>query len=194
MPNINDMIVSKWISGRDLPTPLILTIRTLTNEKFGSDEFHWVLWFHEHKKGLKLNNTNMRILAAGFGDQTEGWIGQRLKLWHDPTVQMAGKIVGGVRITLPSVKPATAAQSDFMAGGAAPAGARFDPMTGRPIPQPAAAPAPRFDPMTGKPLAPPAPARTPETAAMQEFVDAATGEIHPQSTAVEGEFDDDIPF
>lgn len=47
---------------------------------------------------------------------------------------------------------------------AAPTGARFDPMTGKPLAQPAA-PVPRFDPMTGQPLSAAAAAAPPPSAA-----------------------------
>lgn len=171
MVDTSQMIQSKYLAKGDVFTPLVLTIRGLSLESFGGggrgggDDQRWVLYFNEHPKGLKLNNTNIRLLEAGFGSNADAWAGQRVQVYNDPTVTMAGQVVGGVRIRCPK---RTTAQ---LIPGAA--GQRFDPMTGQPI-APAGA---RFDPITGAPLTPTAlPAGAPA---------AAGGDP---------EFDDDVPF
>lgn len=182
MPHISQMIVSKYFSKGDVQAaPLIVTIRGLQLETFGSGpnaEQRWILYFQEHAKGLKLNNTNLKLLGAGLGENSDGWIGKRIKLWLDPSVQMAGQMVGGVRIQLSrSNQPPPAGWP--AAGAAQP---RFDPMTGQPVAQPAAPAGARFDPMTGRPLG---------------AVDTATGEIQQPAAGgapADPDFDDDIPF
>lgn len=106
MPHISQMFQSKWITKADVETPVVATIRACTPETFqgrggSGPETRWILWFHEAKKGLRLNSTNIKTLAEGFGDTTEQWIGQRVRLYVDATVQMAGQTVGGVRIQCP---------------------------------------------------------------------------------------------
>lgn len=149
MPNVSDMIQSKFLSKADVPVPLIATIKGVSLEKFNQQrasdkDSAWILWFAELPKGLKLNTTNIRILEAGFGGNSDMWTGKRVKVYVDMSIQMAGQTVGGIRLKCPEVP-------------AIPAGARFDPLTGQPLTQAAPAGA-RFDPMTGLPLSAPAPA------------------------------------
>ena len=178
MPHVSQMIVSKYIGHAEVDPPLAVTIRALSLENVArqgaEEEQRWIMWFNELKKGLRLNVTNLRILEAAYGSQSEAWVGHRIQLYWDPTVQFGGKLVGGVRFRV--------GRAAVGGSNAAPPGARFDPMTGKPLaPQfggklvggvrfrvgraavggsNAAPPGARFDPMTGKPLAPP-PAATP---------------------------------
>lgn len=186
MPHISQMFQSKWITKADVETPVVATIRACTPETFqgrggSGPETRWILWFHEAKKGLRLNSTNIKTLAEGFGEHTEQWIGQRVRLYVDATIQMAGQTVGGVRIQCPR--------------GAHPAAFT------RPNPQGAFA---------GQPAQPvnngafgQAPVSTP--GAFGNNVDPATGEIFGKPGAagrvaatapggIDPEFDDDIPF
>ena len=199
MPSTSEMIVTKYMGHADVDPPIIVTVKTVTLEEVGRDDEkdqRWFMWFHEVKKGFRLNVTTIRILEAAWGMHTDLWIGKRIKLWWDPTVLFGGKPVGGVKVRLPQ------------AGGAAPGvppGARCDPNTGQPIV--AAAVAPRFDPMTGKPLtaATPGPRFDPNTGAplngattAPAVATAATpldefgAPVAP--TGLEEFVDDDIPF
>lgn len=187
MPSTSQMIVSKYISHADVEVPLVVTIKNCTLESVGRDdekEDKWFLWFNEHPKGMRLNVTTIRILEAAYGMHTDQWIGRRIKLYWDPTVMMAGKAVGGVRVRLPT----TGAPA-----GALPAGARFDPLTGKPLGQPAS-PAPRFDPMTGQPLHAAAPAPAPAPAAAEALDEFGSPILAAQAGTTDADFDDDIPF
>lgn len=179
MTNVAQMLQSKYLSKADVPQPVIATIKGVSLERFnarpgGSEkDSAWILWFEELPKGMKLNNTNIRILEAGFGPESDRWAGKRVKVYVDMTIQMAGQTVGGIRLATPTV-PAVA----LIAGAVPiPPGARFDPLTGLPLAQ-AAPPAARFDPMTGQPLAPGKP---------NPF-------ILPGQVPDGAEFNDDIPF
>jgi len=180
MPNVSEMIQSKFLSKADVPVPVIATIKGVSLERFNNQQRAsdkdsvWILWFAELPKGLKLNTTNIRILEAGFGPESDLWTGKRVKVYVDMTIQMAGQVVGGIRLQTPPV-PAVMAGSP----AALPAGARFDPLTGQPLGIAPAGP-PRFDPMTGLPLAAPAGKPNPFTTATPVPADA--------------EFNDDIPF
>lgn len=37
-------------------------------------------------------------IAAMFGDKTAGWLGRAVTLYHDPTVKVGAKVVGGIRV------------------------------------------------------------------------------------------------
>lgn len=206
MPKVSQMIVSKFITHVDVERPVIVTVRTLSLEKVGredDDEQRWIMWFNELKKGLRLNVTTLRVFEAAYGDDSDRWIGRRVKLYWDPAVQFGGKLVGGVRVRLSMAAAAPGALS-------APAGARFDPMTGKPLAPPSPPQPARFDPMTGQPLqaAAPQPRFDPNTgaplngaaapAAPMGAVDTATGEVFAPidpSFDPDTEFrDDDIPF
>jgi hypothetical protein len=189
MPNFRTMRQSKYLSKEELATPVRVTIRNIQRDSFNNQgagqQTAWVMYFNEMPKGLKLNNTNLDILAAAFGEESDHWIGRAVRLYVDRTVRMAGQIVGGIRIQAPKAAMGGPVPAAGWPGTGAPAGARFDPMTGAPLQtQPVA----RFDPMTGAPL---------------ETVNTATGEIHqpyvkeidqPAGRAEAEEFDDDIPF
>lgn len=182
MPMTHQMITSKFIGHADVDPAIVVTIKTCTLEtvgRQGEEEQKWFLWFNEHKKGMRLNVTTIRILEAAYGMNTDLWVGKRIKLYWDPNVQMAGQLVGGVRVRLPSASSTAAA--------AAPPGARFDPLTGKPL---QAAPVARFDPNTGLPIGTAAPTAmaSPET---DEFGSPA---VPSGGGAVDPDFDDDIPF
>lgn len=192
MPRVSDMIYSKYISKNDVETPIICTIRGVMLDSGGNraEEPRWLMAFHELRKMLRLNNTTLRQLEATLGENSDAWIGARVRLYVDPTVTMAGQVVGGVRMQI--------GKRAAVGGAAAPA-PRFDPQTGQPLQAPQTAPVPRFDPMTGQPLttaAPSAPATSPgprEPEWNQGEVLPPTG--HSSSALADSyEFDDEIPF
>lgn len=204
MPHISQLFQSRWITRADVETPVIATIRACTPEQMrgrdgGGSETKWILWFHEAKKGLKLNSTNIKTLAEGFGDHTEQWVGQRVRLYVDPHVQMAGQTVGGVRIQCPRAAHPAALT------GAVPTGA----FAGQTAQQPGTFDTPQgaFSGQPRQPVNNGAFGAQPDSrpGAFGANVDPATGEIFGKTgdagrhaaTApggVDSEFDDDIPF
>ena len=105
MPKVSDMIVSKFLKKEDFPDDEVVTIKDLSLEEVGQGgETKWVLFFKEHTKGMILNVTTIRVLEAAFGDDSDAWIGHKVKLYVDPNVTMQGKVVGGLRL-MPPRKP-----------------------------------------------------------------------------------------
>ena len=96
----SEMIQSKFLKKEDFETPKVLTIKDCTLEEVG-DDTRWVLAFKEAAKGLVLNVTKIRQLEAAFGHDTDLWVGNKVKLSHDPNVAYAGKIVGGIALLTP---------------------------------------------------------------------------------------------
>jgi hypothetical protein len=96
---------SNWLTAETLPADrdTIVQIEAVirrravkfTNETkkvFGS------LRFKGKEKELGLNVTNMKVLAALFGNDTSAWFGQWIALYVDPSVSAFGQIVSAVRI------------------------------------------------------------------------------------------------
>ena len=46
----------------------------------------------------KPNKSMRRVIAKGWGTETQAWIGRRLTLYGDPDVKWGGKAVGGIRV------------------------------------------------------------------------------------------------
>jgi hypothetical protein len=97
----SDMIQSKYLKKEEFDTPTVLTIKDCSLEEVGKDENRWVLFFRERTKGLVLNVTKIRQLEAAYGEDTDDWNGKKVRLSHDPNVAFAGKIVGGIALTMP---------------------------------------------------------------------------------------------
>jgi hypothetical protein len=84
--NVNDMFESRFIRPKDLDgREWTLTIAQVRSEelpsRFGPERLKWILAFAGAKKGLVLNVTNARCLAAMWGDESDGWVGKRVTLY-----------------------------------------------------------------------------------------------------------------
>jgi hypothetical protein len=92
---------SKYISKTDVgDREVTVTIKTLQHEQVGpsAQDTKFVLYFHEARKGMPLNAGSIRQLEAAFGDDSDYWVGQRVILWVDQSVQFQGRTVGGLRL------------------------------------------------------------------------------------------------
>lgn len=139
MPHVSQMFSSKYLTKEDCMAGPIVTIRDCraeTFQQFGQQgatgaQTRWILYFHEANKGLKLNTTIINVLAAGFGENSEQWVGKRVRLYVDQTVMMAGQVVGGIRIQLPRAAPT---EVGFQKPGAFKESAFAPPQTASPPP------------------------------------------------------------
>ena len=104
----SDMIQSKYLKKDDFSQPTVMTIKGCTMEDVGQGDTRWILWMHERQKGLVLNVTKIRQLEASYGQDTDYWLGKKVKLSHDPTVMYAGKIVGGIKLVTSNAPAAPA--------------------------------------------------------------------------------------
>ena len=147
-----EYLKQEHLHGQDVP----VTISAVTVENIGDEDEEKrqkqriVVTFAGQSKRLGLCKTNAQQIAAFYGDNAGGWIGQSITLWPDPSVTYGGKVVGGVRIR--PVPPETAAQ---------PTAAQ--PTAPQPAPQPAAQPAAQPAPQpvlqpAPQPAVPPTPA------------------------------------
>lgn len=107
----SDMIQSKYLKKEDFETPQILTIKDVSLEEVGKEgDTRWVMHFREQSKGVVLNVTKIRKLEANYGNDSDMWMGKKVKLYHDPDVMFAGKVTGGIGMVLPKAVAATPVQ------------------------------------------------------------------------------------
>lgn len=107
MPKVSEMIVSKFLRKEDFDEDRILTIKSVKLEDMPGDsgDQKWVLYFREEAKGMALNVTTIRVLEQAYGDDSDHWIGNKVKVYVDPNVSFGGKIVGGLRLRTPKQGP-----------------------------------------------------------------------------------------
>ena len=122
MPNINQMIESKYLKQSDVDGEMEVTIVKIGQVNVAREdeapELKWGARFQEFQKPMVLNSTNIQLLAKACGsEESEDWIGKKITIFADPNVSFAGKLVGGLRIKLPIKK-----------AGLKPAGGHFDDM------------------------------------------------------------------
>lgn len=104
------MIPSRFLKKEDVEPRKLVTITKLTEENVAPEnqaaEVKWVMHFRELSKPLVLNSTNINACVQALGtDETDDWIGKQVVLYNDPNVSFGGKIVGGIRIRKPNLKP-----------------------------------------------------------------------------------------
>lgn len=82
--NINSMFPSKYLKASDADENPTLTIKDVVYEEMKNrddqDEQKPVLYFVEVDKGMVLNRTNAKTIANMYGEDTDGWIGERVVL------------------------------------------------------------------------------------------------------------------
>lgn len=109
MPKVSDMIQSKFLRKEDFEEDRVMTIKNVKLEDMPGDDGQqkWVLYFREEAKGMALNVTTIRVLEQAFGDDSDQWIGNKVKVYVDPNVSFGGRVVGGLRLRTPKQGPKT---------------------------------------------------------------------------------------
>lgn len=107
MGKITELLPSggRFMTKDDVPDPRKFTIRAFDWVELDDDELKPMVIFKELDKPMVLNRTNLELLAQCVGDDTDAAIGKVITVWHDPTVMMSGKRVGGLRIKPHYVEP-----------------------------------------------------------------------------------------
>ncbi len=103
MPNINDMLASKWLKQSDFPEPKDLTIKDVTRVNMAKDgepeEYKFAMHFSEIDRAMVLNKTNIKRAAKFLESaETNDWIGRTITVYNDEEVEFGGDIVGGLRL------------------------------------------------------------------------------------------------
>lgn len=85
----------------------VITIRDVKVMQ-GNQQPVWVYFNGDNNRPWKVSKGMIRILIAGWGKDSDNWIGKSVQIYCDPSVKYAGKEVGGIRIK---------AMSDISANG-----------------------------------------------------------------------------
>lgn len=114
MPKVSEMIQSKFLRKEDFDEDRVLTIKAVKLEDMPGDngDQKWVLYFREEQKGMAMNITTIRVLEQAFGDDSDHWVGNKVKVYVDPNVSFQGKIVGGLRLRTPKQGPKPAREPE----------------------------------------------------------------------------------
>ncbi len=92
---------SKYLKAADLNEREIkLIMLTVELESIGDDDKKPVVYFTKAKKGLVLNKTNSKAIAAAYGDDTDEWAGKEIILFP-MMVQFRDEMVESIRVKLP---------------------------------------------------------------------------------------------
>jgi hypothetical protein len=101
MTNINEIYQSNYLTAADLqgkePT---VTITQVEVAKMNDGQAKLCIYVNNKPKGVVLNKTNARAIAALYGDESARWVGKKVKLvtvWTD----FQGKPVQAIRIIPP---------------------------------------------------------------------------------------------
>lgn len=110
MPKTSEMRESKFLKQGDVGAGMLLTVEGCSPHNVAKEgaepEMKWCLTFEESDKPLVLNSTNIQLCERIFGsDDTDVWVGKKIVLYTDPNVSFQGKVVGGIRVRAPKVKP-----------------------------------------------------------------------------------------
>ena len=128
MPNINEMVQSKYLKQADIPDPVIVTVQGVKQVNMAKDdeapEMKWAIKFRELDKPMVLNTTNIHVAAKVFNsNNTDDWRGKEIILFTDPNVSFGGQVVGGLRFRGQEKAPVKALVRQVQP---APTGGKFD--------------------------------------------------------------------
>lgn len=101
MTNVNDIYQSNYLTASDLqgkePTVSITEVQVA---KMNDGQPKLCVYVNNRPKGIVLNKTNAKAIAMLYGDESNRWIGKKIKLvtvWTD----YQGKPVQAIRIVPP---------------------------------------------------------------------------------------------
>jgi hypothetical protein len=115
MPNVNEMLQSKYLKKEDFPDPVLMTIAGVHKVNIAKEDekpqYKYAMKFNEAEKPLLLNSTNIK-LAAKFcnSDDSDDWVGKKIVVYNDENVSFGNDIIGGIRFRRPKT-PANKASS-----------------------------------------------------------------------------------
>jgi len=98
----SDMFPSKYLKASDLgeSTPVV-TISKVVVESLGAEdekEDKMVVYFQGKDKGLVCNKTNCNTISGLFGEETDDWIGKKIKILT-AEVAFKGKMTLSIRVS-----------------------------------------------------------------------------------------------
>ena len=95
--------VSEYIKSKDIKAPVTVTMISVEQRSFDDPEKKakrdvLVVFFKELDQGVVLSKASLKqIIDITGSDETDDWIGKKIVLFNDETVQYMGKRIGGLR-------------------------------------------------------------------------------------------------
>ena len=99
--NFDDLKTSKYLAQKDVPdSGLDLTVAGFELVTMKDNQQKVVVsWREPGVKPMIVNATNRnRLTALCKSSESRNMVGHRINVWADPTVEMGGELVGGLRI------------------------------------------------------------------------------------------------
>ena len=105
--DIDQAFPSKYLSSDDLDGREVrLTIARVEVEEVGRNKDRKpILYFTKAKKGMVLNKTNAKTIAAAYGKNTDQWEDREIVIFS-MKVQFGDEIVDGIRVRIPTLRAA----------------------------------------------------------------------------------------
>jgi hypothetical protein len=95
--------LSNFVKTKDVTKPVVVTITTVETQTFedkekGTSRDSLVVYTKELEQGVVLCKASiMQLMELCGSDETDEWVGKKVTLFADPTVQYMGKRIGGIR-------------------------------------------------------------------------------------------------
>lgn len=107
---------SRYLHRFDIPhdKDTVLTIRSYEKQDMRSKKGRVrrvVLYFVERPECLALNKPNGKAISALLGDEMDNWIGKKIALFVDASIQMYGMPLSGIRVRPHTVTKASTAMN-----------------------------------------------------------------------------------
>jgi len=97
---IYTLFPSRYLKASDLTDgDLTVTIESISMAKLQGDEEKPCLYFRETPKGLILNKTNSNTITELYGDETDDWHGERIRL-YSTEVDFCGRQTMALRVRM----------------------------------------------------------------------------------------------
>ena len=108
--NFRTLFPSDYVAASDLcRQDVTVVIASITQEEVGeSKDLLPVLRFAGMKKGMVLNRTNAKRIAAMYGNDCDGWVGKPITLYESET-EFRGETVPCIRVRPEQPKPSALA-------------------------------------------------------------------------------------
>jgi hypothetical protein len=93
--NVGHLLSSDFLSGSEIPTPQIVTIKSAEIKELGTDgekDTKVVLEFYELPKALPCNKTRLKTMVENFGVETGAWVGKTIMIYGQKL--SSGKFAG----------------------------------------------------------------------------------------------------
>jgi hypothetical protein len=94
----NELCPPPHLECADFPKETEVTIKTVSFAEVGEEKANkGVLHFEEFTRGLVLNRTNLKRIIEWHGNETDEWVGKKIKLYPSET-EFGGKTVDCIRV------------------------------------------------------------------------------------------------